>query len=65
MDGQYTNNFKRHENLPQKTTFTGNNMKSLYLSLEASLKALRTEYIDILYVHWVSIHAMFATSASV
>ena len=29
-------------------------MKSLYLTVEASLKALRTEYLDILYLHWVS-----------
>jgi len=49
---KYTNNYKRRENYPQKTTFTGNNMKSLYLSVEDSLKKLRTDYIDILYVHW-------------
>ena len=29
-------------------------MKSLHLSLEASLKKLRTTYVDILYLHWVS-----------
>ncbi|KAH9075010.1 NADP-dependent oxidoreductase domain-containing protein [Lactarius deliciosus] len=33
-------------------TYSGNNTKSLHLSLEASLKKLRTTYIDILYVHW-------------
>ena len=27
-------------------------MKSLYESVEASLKKLRTNYIDILYLHW-------------
>lgn len=32
----------------------GNNAKSLYVSVEASLKKLRTSYIDILYVHYVS-----------
>lgn len=31
---------------------TGNGTKSLYLSLEASLKKLQTSYIDLLYVHW-------------
>ncbi|KAI5115295.1 hypothetical protein M0805_002831, partial [Coniferiporia weirii] len=31
---------------------TGNNAKSLKVSVEASLKKLRTSYIDILYVHW-------------
>ena len=30
----------------------GNNTKSLHLSVEASLKKLRTSYIDILYLHW-------------
>ncbi|KZT63475.1 Aldo/keto reductase [Daedalea quercina L-15889] len=49
---KYTNNYKRREEYSQKTTFTGNNMKSLYLSVENSLKKLRTEYIDTLYVHW-------------
>lgn len=32
--------------------FTGNNAKSLYISVRESLKRLRTEYIDILYIHW-------------
>ena len=34
------------------TTFVGNNLKSMHVSVEASLKKLRTDYIDILYVHW-------------
>jgi aryl-alcohol dehydrogenase-like predicted oxidoreductase len=32
--------------------FSGKNTKSLYLSVGASLKKLRTTYVDILYVHW-------------
>lgn len=32
--------------------YTGNNAKSLHLAVEASLKKLRTSYIDLLYVHW-------------
>ena len=32
--------------------YTGNHSKSLHISVEASLKKLRTSYIDILYVHW-------------
>jgi len=32
--------------------YTGNNMKSLKISLDASLKKLRTHYVDLLYVHW-------------
>jgi len=30
----------------------GNNIKSLHMSVDASLKKLRTSYIDILYIHW-------------
>ena len=54
MIAQYTSNWKRGESLPQKTSYVGNNMKSLYISVEQSLENLRTNYIDILYVHWVS-----------
>ncbi len=32
--------------------FGGNNKKSMRLSVEASLKKLQTDYIDLLYVHW-------------
>ena len=49
---QYTTNYKRGEDIPQKTQYTGNNLKSLRNSVEASLKKLKTDYIDILYVHW-------------
>ncbi|KAI0739043.1 aryl-alcohol dehydrogenase [NADP+] [Daedaleopsis nitida] len=50
---KYTTNFKRGEkDVKQQTSFTGNNVKSLHLSVEASLKKLKTDYIDILYVHW-------------
>jgi len=36
----------------QKVLYSGNNSKSLLLSLRHSLKNLRTDYIDLLYVHW-------------
>ncbi|KIP07809.1 hypothetical protein PHLGIDRAFT_127405 [Phlebiopsis gigantea 11061_1 CR5-6] len=49
---KYTTNYKRSANLPQKTHYVGNNLKSLHNSVNASLKKLRTDYIDILYVHW-------------
>ena len=50
---QYTNNFRRGDNtLKQKVNYTGNNIKSLMLSVENSLKRFRTNYIDILYVHY-------------
>ncbi|KAJ6533209.1 arylalcohol dehydrogenase [Mycena capillaripes] len=34
-----------------KINYHGNNSKSMHLSLEASLKKLRTSYIDLFYVH--------------
>ncbi|OCH91305.1 Aldo/keto reductase [Obba rivulosa] len=49
---KYSTNFKRAAQFPQKTQYGGNNVKSLHVSVEASLKKLRTDYIDILYVHW-------------
>lgn len=42
----------RRTNASQKTQYVGNNIKSLHNSVNASLKKLRTDYIDILYVHW-------------
>ncbi|KAL8728107.1 MAG: hypothetical protein Q9166_005632 [cf. Caloplaca sp. 2 TL-2023] len=35
-----------------RANFQGNHSKSLKVSLEASLKKLQTDYIDLLYVHW-------------
>ncbi|KAL0263403.1 hypothetical protein SLS55_002383 [Diplodia seriata] len=35
-----------------KSNFQGNHSKSLRVSLEASLRKLKTSYIDLLYVHW-------------
>ena len=52
-DPQYTTNFKRgKDEITHKVNYGGNHAKSLYVSVEASLKKLRTSYIDILYVHW-------------
>ncbi|KAI0668879.1 aryl-alcohol dehydrogenase [Trametes maxima] len=49
---KYTSNFKRGSGgVKQQTHYVGNNMKSLRLSVEASLKKLRTSYIDILDLH--------------
>ena len=51
---QYTACYKRGQgDIKQKTAYTGNSMKSLHISVEESLKKLRTSYIDILYVHSV------------
>ncbi|KAJ7464239.1 NADP-dependent oxidoreductase domain-containing protein [Mycena galericulata] len=50
---KYTSNFKsRNPSVSKKVTYVGNNAKSMHISVEASLKKLRTTYIDILYVHW-------------
>ncbi|RDX42505.1 aryl-alcohol dehydrogenase [Lentinus brumalis] len=38
--------------IQQKAQYVGNNIKSMHISVETSLKRLRTSYIDILYVHW-------------
>lgn len=32
--------------------YAGNSAKSLHVSVDASLKKLRTTYIDLLYLHW-------------
>ncbi|KAF7300991.1 Aldo-ket-red domain-containing protein [Mycena indigotica] len=50
---QYTSNYKtRKPGYLNKANYAGNNVKSMHLSVEASLKKLRTPYVDILYVHW-------------
>ncbi|KAJ3813854.1 aryl-alcohol dehydrogenase [NADP+] [Lentinula lateritia] len=50
---KYTSNYKHGDSsIKQRINFTGNNAKSLHVSVEASLKKLRTDYIDILYLHW-------------
>ncbi|KAF9012087.1 arylalcohol dehydrogenase [Hymenopellis radicata] len=50
---QYTNSYQRdNDSIAQKINYVGNNTKSMHLSVDASLKKLRTTYIDILYVHW-------------
>ncbi|KAK7050833.1 putative aryl-alcohol dehydrogenase aad14 [Paramarasmius palmivorus] len=50
---KYTSAYKRRDpNVTQRINYVGNNAKSLYVSVEDSLKKLRTSYIDFLYVHW-------------
>ncbi|CAL1714332.1 unnamed protein product [Somion occarium] len=50
---KYGTNYKRGDpTLKLKTGFVGNNVKSMHNSVEASLKKLRTDHIDILYLHW-------------
>ncbi|KAJ6556547.1 aryl-alcohol dehydrogenase [Mycena vulgaris] len=53
----YTNLGKvRDDSLKQKNLYMGNNVKSLKLRVEESLRRLRTTYIDILYVHYWDLH---------
>ncbi|KAG7086810.1 hypothetical protein E1B28_002735 [Marasmius oreades] len=50
---KYTTLFKKADpKIIQKVNYTGNNTKNMHLSVKASLKKLRTDYIDLLYVHW-------------
>lgn len=50
---KFTTCYPDPANAPRlKTNYAGNSTKSLRLSLEASLKKLQTDYIDVLYVHW-------------
>ncbi|KAK0201250.1 NADP-dependent oxidoreductase domain-containing protein [Desarmillaria ectypa] len=50
---KYTTNYQHgNDAVAQKVNYVGNNTKSMYMSVEASLKKLRTSYIDILYLHW-------------
>ncbi|KAI9440921.1 NADP-dependent oxidoreductase domain-containing protein [Lactarius indigo] len=48
---KYSTNYKRTLG-DHMVNYSGNSTKSLHLSVDASLKKLRTTYIDILYVHW-------------
>ncbi|CRK44749.1 hypothetical protein BN1723_006275 [Verticillium longisporum] len=50
---KYTTNYAAGPNAPNiMANFTGNGTKSLHTSVEASLRKLQTDYLDLLYVHW-------------
>ncbi|KAJ5356019.1 hypothetical protein N7517_010628 [Penicillium concentricum] len=49
---KYTSPYRSHNPSEIQANFVGNNAKSLKLSVDASLKKLKTDYIDLLYVHW-------------
>lgn len=50
---QYTTNSKTGDlSIQNRVNYAGNGTKSMRISVEASLKRLRTTYIDLLYVHW-------------
>jgi aryl-alcohol dehydrogenase-like predicted oxidoreductase len=47
---KFTTGFTKEAGIKSNTQ--GNHSKSLRVSVEASLKKLKTEYVDLLYVHW-------------
>ncbi|BCS22823.1 uncharacterized protein APUU_31048S [Aspergillus puulaauensis] len=51
---KYTTGFRdaHHETEHIQSNFVGNSVKSLQISVKYSLAHLRTDYIDLLYVHW-------------
>ncbi|KAJ6072700.1 hypothetical protein N7467_010785 [Penicillium canescens] len=50
---KYTGEYKAYAKGKGKTVnHAGNHKRSLYMSVRDSLEKLRTDYIDILYVHW-------------
>ncbi|KAK0636880.1 norsolorinic acid reductase [Bombardia bombarda] len=50
---KYTTNYRAgHGDTQIMANFTGNSTKSMHVSVQASLKKLQTDYIDLLYVHW-------------
>lgn len=50
---KFTNDFHGWEiGMGKTVNYVGNHKKSLRLSVEASPRKLRTNYVDLLYVHW-------------
>jgi aryl-alcohol dehydrogenase-like predicted oxidoreductase len=51
---KYTAGYRSYnrENEPLQSNFTGNSAKSMHISVRDSLRKLKTDYIDILFVHW-------------
>ena len=51
---KYTTNYQNYKGAEGRndSNFAGNGTKSLNLSVRDSLTKLRTDYIDLLYVHW-------------
>jgi len=51
---KYTTGYRGHarDAEPLQSNFVGNSFKSMHISVNRSLKKMRTDYIDLLYVHW-------------
>jgi aryl-alcohol dehydrogenase-like predicted oxidoreductase len=48
---KYTSPYRTHNQSEIQANFVGNNAKSMKLSVEASLKKLRTDYIDLVHAY--------------
>lgn len=49
---KYTTAYKTHESNRIQSNYGGNGTKSMRVSIDASLRKLQTDYIDLFYVHW-------------
>jgi aryl-alcohol dehydrogenase-like predicted oxidoreductase len=49
---KYTSPWRMFDKSQVQANYVGNNAKSLKVSVDASLRKLKTDYIDLLYVHW-------------
>jgi aryl-alcohol dehydrogenase-like predicted oxidoreductase len=51
---KYSAGYKAYQRkeVPLQSNYTGNSAKSMHVSVRDSLGKLKTDYIDILYVHW-------------
>ncbi|KAJ0414793.1 Aldo/keto reductase [Aspergillus carlsbadensis] len=51
---KYTTGFRTSHRTtePLQSNFAGNSLKSMRVSVDASLRKLQTDYIDLLYLHW-------------
>ena len=54
---KYSAGYKYYDrgNISMQTNYTGNSVKSMHVSFRESLKKLRTDYVDLFYVHWYGI----------
>ncbi|KAK2778487.1 norsolorinic acid reductase [Colletotrichum kahawae] len=52
MATKYSSAYMTHDKQRLQSNYGGNSMKSLKHSVERSLKALQTSYIDLFYLHW-------------